>query len=141
MIMSIRDGFEKIKHIGHAATGPLFAPLCVLLAGILGFGLGRVSKLTDARVPVVIENQVFGGANGTLSTQAAALSGAAVPDSAAAPPPTMGGVVGSRQGTKYHYPWCSGVARIKEGNRVWFDSIEAARAAGYAPATNCKGLK
>lgn len=50
-------------------------------------------------------------------------------------------VVASRSGSKYHYPWCSGAARIKESNKISFESPEAARKAGYEPAKNCKGLK
>ncbi|MFH1608762.1 MAG: hypothetical protein ABH951_01935, partial [Patescibacteria group bacterium] len=49
-------------------------------------------------------------------------------------------LVGSKNGTKYHYPWCSGALRIKEENKVWFNSMEEARQAGYTPAANCKGL-
>ncbi len=52
-----------------------------------------------------------------------------------------GSVVASKAGTKYHFPWCAGAQSIKEENKISFDSIEAARAAGYTPAANCKGLK
>ena len=50
-------------------------------------------------------------------------------------------VVASISGTKYHYPWCSGAVRIKEENRIVFESILDAREAGYTPAQNCKGLE
>src|SRR3989344_1924759 len=30
---------------------------------------------------------------------------------------------------------------ISEANKIWFNSVEEARAAGYAPASNCKGLE
>jgi hypothetical protein len=48
--------------------------------------------------------------------------------------------VASKTGTKYHLPWCSGARRIKEENKVWFATKEEAEAAGYTPASNCKGL-
>lgn len=48
--------------------------------------------------------------------------------------------VASKTGTKYHLPWCSGAARIKEENKVWFTSKADAEAAGYEPALNCKGI-
>ena len=38
---------------------------------------------------------------------------------------------------KYHHPWCSGASRIKEENRVWYPSAEAAQADGYSRAGNC----
>lgn len=49
-----------------------------------------------------------------------------------------GTVVASRSGSKYYFPWCSGVDRISEANKVWFPSEDAARAQGYALASNCK---
>lgn len=38
---------------------------------------------------------------------------------------------------KYHYSWCSSGQRIKEKNRIWFPSEQAARDAGYTLAGNC----
>ncbi len=52
-----------------------------------------------------------------------------------------GQLVAAKTGAKYFFPWCSGVARISEANKVWFNSVEEAHKAGYAPASNCKGLK
>ena len=51
-----------------------------------------------------------------------------------------GQVVASKNGTKYYLPTCSGADRISAANKVWFASPAAAAAAGYAPATNCKGI-
>ena len=50
------------------------------------------------------------------------------------------GVVASKSGIKYHLPWCSGAATIKEENKIYFDTPEAAEKAGYTKAGNCKGL-
>ncbi len=52
--------------------------------------------------------------------------------------PAEGSVVGSKNGTKYHLPHCSGAGSIKEENKVWFASESAAQAAGYTRAGNCK---
>jgi methylphosphotriester-DNA--protein-cysteine methyltransferase len=52
-----------------------------------------------------------------------------------------GRIVASKTGAKYHLPWCSGAQTMKEENKIWFDSPEEARAAGYTPAANCKGLE
>jgi len=51
-----------------------------------------------------------------------------------------GKFVASKSGTKYYLPTCSGVKRIKEENKVYFDSIEEAEAEGLEPAKNCPGL-
>lgn len=48
------------------------------------------------------------------------------------------GIVASKNGTKYYLPECANT--ISEANKVWFVSADAARAAGYTPAANCKGL-
>ncbi len=50
------------------------------------------------------------------------------------------GFVASKSGKKYYLPTCSGVARIKEVNRVWFATKEDAEAAGLTPAANCAGI-
>ncbi len=52
-----------------------------------------------------------------------------------------GKVIGSKNGTKYYYPWCGALGRIKPENRVEFASSELARASGYSPAQNCKGVE
>jgi methylphosphotriester-DNA--protein-cysteine methyltransferase len=46
-------------------------------------------------------------------------------------------VVGSKTGRRYHLPDCPGAKRIKPANLITFESIEAAKAAGYTPAANC----
>lgn len=49
-------------------------------------------------------------------------------------------VIGNKNSKLYHYPWCSGAKNMKEENKVFFDSIEEAKNAGYKPASNCAGL-
>lgn len=48
--------------------------------------------------------------------------------------------VASKNGTKYHLPTCPGAKRIKEENKIWFDSKTEAEQAGYEPAKNCQGI-
>lgn len=43
----------------------------------------------------------------------------------------------SSSSKKYHHAWCSSGTRIKEENRVWFPTAQAARDAGYTLAGNC----
>lgn len=54
--------------------------------------------------------------------------------------PAGGQYVASKSGKAYYLPWCGGVSRIKEENKVWFETKEEAEAKGYAPAKNCKGI-
>lgn len=52
-----------------------------------------------------------------------------------------GEVWASKTGSKYYFPWCGALSRIKPENRVSFGSATLAKEAGYEPATNCKGVK
>ncbi len=118
---SIQEFGLKIKNwVGErVAEWGLIA--IVLLLGLSSFGLGRLSALEEVRPAVSIR----------AADQAAALR-----------PIAIGGlVVASRSGSAYHFPWCPGAETMAERNKVWFKSEEAARAAGYAPAKNCKGLE
>ena len=83
------------------------------------------------------------GAAGAAAVGAAASSAAPqAPAKPVAPAPAAGAYVASKTGTKYYLPWCGTASRIKEENKVWFETkAEAeAEAAGYQPAANCKGL-
>lgn len=109
---------EKIK----TANPILLWTAGLLLMGALGFGLGRWSRIEEARPPVRV-------------TAAAAV--------ATEPPPeqgSRGAYVASKNGSKYHLAWCSGAQRIKEENKIYFNSQEEAERAGYAPAANCPGI-
>lgn len=66
--------------------------------------------------------------------------GSAETQSALAGSTVTGGYVASKNGSKYHLPWCSGAQRIKEENKVWFETKAEAEKAGYTPAANCPGI-
>lgn len=106
--------------------------LIIILTGLLGFGFGRMDG--GPKSPVVITPP-------PAAKQPAARLEASVQGSPAVAGVGAETVVGSRTGSKYHYPWCSGAQRINPANLVTFPSIEEARAAGYTPASNCKGLR
>jgi len=46
-------------------------------------------------------------------------------------------VVVSKNGSKYHFLWCSGAKQIKEENKIYFNSETEAISAGYTLAGNC----
>jgi hypothetical protein len=101
----------------------------IVLVAIIGFGLGRLSKIEERKTPITIDNLAAYVATDT-------------PGALATEKVTNGGktLVASKNGTKYHYVWCSGASTIKEENKVYFNTKEEAEAAGYKPASNCKGL-
>lgn len=105
----------------------------VIMVALIGFGLGRLSKIRENKTPITIENLPTASGNIGYS--------APVAETQFQNTQEKGTVVVSKNGTKYHYPWCSGAQSIKEENKIWFASEEEARKAGYTPASNCKGLK
>lgn len=129
-----------------------FLAVAAILLAIIAFCLGRISGLQDKKEPVrVLSGAVSGSVsafeNTSLGSSPAKEEGAEsrpanVSQTAAAGASEMGGeVVASKSGSKYHFPWCAGAKQIAAKNKITFASIEAARAAGYSPASNCKGLK
>lgn len=123
--MSIIEYLDKIK----PRILPWLLPLNIILVGMFGYGVGRLVQIEEAKTPVLIEG--IEGASG-ISESLAKSFGTNEMNAKA--------LVGSKNGTKYHYPWCSGAQRIKEENKIWFSSAEEAKRAGYSAASNCPGL-
>ena len=140
--MSIYDLTSKIKSFWDGISNKLnndkFAIVLIILVGFGGFGLGRLSVSEEQKFPIKIENiktdNIFANTlTGVKNIEQSREVGGTVNEG--------GQVVASKNGTKYHYPWCSGANRISEANKIYFASIEDAKEAGYTPASNCKGLK
>jgi len=110
----------------------LILAAAVILVALISFGLGRLSKIRELKTPIKIDPPAGGFVSVATTTSATTTATATAAE---------GGVVASKNGTKYHYPWCPGAATIKEENKIYFATIEDARKAGYTPASNCKGLK
>jgi len=106
----------------------------IILVAFLSFGLGRLSKIRENKTPITIEN--WGG-----NTESVKEAEFRVAPAAETRFQEGGNIVASKNGSKYHYPWCSGAQRIKDSNKIWFSSPKEAKSAGYTPAKNCKGLE
>lgn len=143
-----KGGFiHKIKSF---LDGKYFIPILMALAVITAFFLGRISVLQGKRVPVRVLNNPSTNPlilqqeedapeqTTNVSVSAKDLKNTA---SVGANNIVTEIVVGSKNGAKYHYPWCAGAKQISEQNLIIFDSISEARSKGYTPAANCKGLK
>lgn len=123
---------SKITHFCKENSKDLFLVIIILLTALISFGLGRLSKLEEDKTPLIINQP----ATPVVSTNTA------INEPINTKTANQGGeVVASKNGTKYHFPWCSGAQSIKEENKITFASIEKARKAGYTPASNCKGLE
>ena len=102
----------------------------IILVGFASFGLGRLSVQSTQKTPVAV-----------VETTQVASVGTIVENTPTTLKEGSGGVVASKNGTKYHFPWCSGAQRIADKNLINFNSIKEAQDAGYTSAANCKGLE
>ncbi|MEK9201661.1 MAG: hypothetical protein AAB944_01685 [Patescibacteria group bacterium] len=109
-------------------THTLFMALMLIFVGTSAFGLGRLSMVSKQGPSIEYTSQL---ASPTVVTEKGVVEKTA----------PSGTVVASKKGSKYHFPWCSGAKSIAEENKITFNSPEEARAAGYTPAANCKGLE
>lgn len=130
---SIQELVEKIKgyadeHRPNLRTIPddLFLGLIIILVAFGSFGLGRLSKIEGSKTPVRFEN---------IPEPTTKSSGAFTGGSTA-----ENQLVGSKNGTKYYYSWCTGVSKITPANRIYFTSKSDAEALGYTASATCKGL-
>lgn len=127
----------KIRNFCKTREKDLVLIIVIICVAFISFGLGRLSKIEGNKSPVTIES--LGAGIGNLGLESPVLGPEMTQDEDF--PSNQGGLlVGSKNGAKYHYPWCSGALRIKEENKIWFNSAEEALQAGYTPASNCKGL-
>ncbi|MBI4132676.1 MAG: hypothetical protein HY473_01065 [Candidatus Sungbacteria bacterium] len=128
----LTDFTAKVKAFFKANQKDIFLTAFVFLVSIASFGLGRLSAIWPVKEPIIIEQP-----NAESRTLKAELS---VPLSFDLSPSASGQYVASRNGSAYHLPTCPGAKQIKEENKVWFQTEEEARRAGYKPAGNCPGL-
>lgn len=124
--MTLSEKFKKIKPYEN----DVIVVLVILFVGLIAFGLGRLSALSERKAPITVENLT----GAVLARTDFQLSISDINSNIEKL------FVASKNGSKYHYPWCSGAKRMKEENKIWFATKEEAEKAGYAPAANCKGL-
>lgn len=146
MKRTIQDLIEKIKGAGQrlrfrpralpTLPNDIFLGAIIILVAFGSFGLGRLSRIEGARTPIRIENAPKVTAE--TFTQKATVVG--VGGSVPFVENSSNQLVGSKNGKKYYYVWCSGVSRIAEGNRIYFATKGDAEARGYTPSSTCKGL-
>lgn len=119
--------YEKLK--SFIANDAFFTVSLILLVGITSFGLGRMSVVENVKSESVSQaGIIFSGADVTQNNSLKSIS------------ITAERVVASKSGTKYHLLTCPGASQIKEENKLFFDSVELAEAAGFQPAANCQGI-
>ena len=143
-------------------TKDFFIGGMVILVGISGFFLGKLSSDDAHRqdsLRVVTVGDMLKGHTGLLAgvgdSNTSGITALQEPpkttllkdQTAVAPSTTQvvsasvkGVYVGAKSGKTYYLPWCSGVKRIKEENKVWFQDKIEAQQAGYTASKTCKGM-
>jgi len=146
--MSIKDTLLKIKRRRQnsvfmvsyktktAFRADFFTAIVIILVAFAGFGLGRLSALEGKKTPVLIERNLS-----LLPSSDEAVFNKNLTSGKTVQNPSEKSFVAAKSGTRYYFPWCGGVSRIKEENKIWFASEAEARKAGFTPAANCAGLK
>lgn len=122
--------YDKFK--GLLADDGFFYGVVLVLVALSSFGLGRISQSdlgTQHKASSIqfAEHEASAAVIKTASSSATAVGSSTT-------------YVGSKNGTKFHLPWCPGASHIKEENRIYFSSKAEALASGYTPASNCKGI-
>lgn len=115
--------------------------LAAVLLLIVGYALGYWSASATPEVPLVFQSASGEGRGETGVLTEEDLRALTAPASASPVGGTSGVVHGTQtqqgafvasvNGSKYYTTDCSEVRRISEQNRIWFESEEEARSAGY----------
>lgn len=123
-----------LKKINLALHDEAFYSACILVVvSLASFGLGRQSVVGQGSMETM-------GTVTSTTVRPASFAPEQMTETVLVTGTSTVQYVASKNGTKYHLPWCSGAQRISEENKVWFTSKEDAEAAGYSPAANCKGI-
>ncbi|KKR23981.1 MAG: DNA-specific endonuclease I (Modular protein) [Candidatus Yanofskybacteria bacterium GW2011_GWD2_39_48] len=107
----------------------IYLGTCFALVAIVSFNLGRVGLFGSHSISYTQNANIYqaidSGAVGTLATPTNKLDRR---------------VVASKSSTsmKYHFTWCASGSKIKEENKVWFNTEAEAITAGYSLAGNCQ---
>lgn len=144
--MNIQELLQKSKYIlRKLLLSDAYIAVIIVLVGVASFGLGRLSALPGKEPVRIYQGEAEAAAamadlpaRPTKPESVQKVVRSIVDKSAGATPSAEGNYVASKNGSVYYPPTCSGAARIKDENKIWFDSTTAAENAGYHAAANCK---
>lgn len=137
--MSIPLFFNKIKGaIGEHRQKLIFLGVLALVAGI-SFYLGYIARAESHVAAPVAINCPAGAYMDALAMagQSSAGKTPALAPGMSALPTGSGAYVASKTGTKYYPVGCAAAKRIKDSNKIFFDTAAEAQAAGLGLAAGC----
>ncbi len=146
----LADYLFRIKTWAGERREDILVAAIIVAVAAGSFGLGRLSivwapqnpiEVTEPDGSAAVEANVLRpvsvSANESINQAAVINATPSAPGTAA----SGGSFVASKSGSAYHLLNCPGARNIKEENKVYFQSREAAERAGYRPAGNCPGLR
>jgi hypothetical protein len=134
--MNIHEIREKIKQ--PRVYEPIAFIFIFTLISLASFGLGRLSMngtpMGDGGVTILMPDGSLVQKEKLLSN----ISSDSTQKTTAQSVATDGSVFASKNGSTYYFVSCGSSSRIKEENKVWFQSDTAAQNAGYHLAKACE---
>lgn len=130
---SIQHLKDKIKGFGYADKSLILQAFIVILVAIGSFGLGRLSLQSPKNEKVAIVNlDPEGGGNLTYYKKSATAQTASVTSNT-----TQGVYVASKNGKLYYRVGCGASSRIKDENKIYFNTAQEAEDAGLQGSSSC----
>ena len=145
----MKNLLEKIKSYQES----LFLVAVIVMVGLVGFGLGRLSsryQTAELKIQSTLVNTAELDKIVTASSEKSIVDKNVSPtasDGEVADSTVVGidytnkKIIGNKNSKIYHYEDCPGALKMKEGNKMFFASIIDAQKAGFRPAGNCLGLE
>ncbi|MBI5045889.1 MAG: hypothetical protein HZC14_02730 [Candidatus Niyogibacteria bacterium] len=126
----LAERINKFKTALEERKNDLFTAAAIVLIAIIGFGLGRLSAIYERKTPVTVEYlNDTGTTTNAMTSNKDENTGFSVNNT---------GIVASKNGSKYYPADCPAAARIKEENKIRFNSAKEAEAAGYSASVMCQ---
>jgi hypothetical protein len=136
--MSIHTLLEKIKGWAGERRPTLIYIGILTLVAVFSFYLGYIARMETRPIPLVAQKPLQDRPSVLKETQVAKVGdNTSLSTSAAPKDTTSGSFVASKNGTKYYPVACSSAKRIKDANKVFFQTADEAHAEGYTLASGC----
>lgn len=112
---------EKVKSFLKNNQNQILTSLALIFVGLSCFALGRLTVQNELQATFIPAREE-GNSKANQTVSANEISDIYF--------------IGSKSGSKYHWPWCSFAQKIKEENRVIFKSEQEAKNSGYSRCSN-----
>ncbi|KKR13929.1 MAG: DNA-specific endonuclease I (Modular protein) [Parcubacteria group bacterium GW2011_GWC1_39_29] len=119
----------KIGELVKRFQYDIYLGICFALVAIISFNLGRTGLFGSHGISYTQNANIYQAiGSGTVGISATPINR------------LDKRVVVSKSSTsmKYHFTWCASANKIKEENKIWFNTEAEAIAAGYSLAANCQ---